>query len=325
MRTRMFHSFFDALSMPDLSLKRLKQCEVMLTSAGTPALSRTSQTIEAVIRMEGRHYLLALPLTEEITHRLERTVSQLERLHSPALAPISILADELQWQTEAGEPFTASLLMQELPGEPFGEHYELLDPATLNRAIEQLREELERLHLAHNNLKMENLRWMNGTLTAIRPWHAQLGGDRALDNKMLDNLRIEGEEMATLSDDDCDYLTEQKFWIGHEFEGLTCFETEHGFGYRDATSETVIEPQFVWADDFYEGRAVVMTESGMGMIDRTGAFVIQPENEIVEYLREESLIRVRRNGMWAMFDITGTQTTLFEPIEEHELQLTQTK
>ena len=45
MRTRMFHSFFDALSMPDLSLKRLKQCEVMLTSAGTPALSRTSQTI----------------------------------------------------------------------------------------------------------------------------------------------------------------------------------------------------------------------------------------------------------------------------------------
>ncbi|MBQ5904028.1 MAG: hypothetical protein IIW89_06805, partial [Alistipes sp.] len=117
----MFHSFFDALSMPDLSLKRLKQCEVMLTSAGTPALSRTSQTIEAVIRMEGRHYLLALPLTEEITHRLERTVSQLERLHSPALAPISILADELQWQTEAGEPFTTSLLMQELPGEPFGE------------------------------------------------------------------------------------------------------------------------------------------------------------------------------------------------------------
>ena len=324
MRT-MFHSFFEALSVPDLSLKRLKQCEVMLTEAGTPALSCTSKTVEAVIRIDGRHYLLALPLTEEIAHRLERTVSQLERMHTPALAPIRILPDELQWQDTKGEPFTASLLLQELPGEPFGEHYELLDPATLNRAIEQLREELERLHLAHNNLKMENLRWVNGTLTAIRPWHTQLGGDRGLDDKMLDALRIDGEEIATLSDDECHYQTDSRFWTGHEFEGLTCFETEQGFGYRDAEGVTVIEPQFVWADDFYEGRAVVMTESGMGLINRTGGFVIPPENEIVEYLREESLIRVRRNGLWAMFDITGTQTSIFEPIEEHEKQLTQTK
>lgn len=321
------YTFSEALSVPQHALRTLGACEVILTAQGMPALRRTSLTIEAEIRLKGRRYLLAMPLTPAIGLRLERLVSKLERIHSSALAPIRFLPDELQWQDREGRPLRRSLFLQELRGESLWELLDTLRPEELNRALHQLEEELARLNLTHNNLKSENLRWTEDRLEAIRPWYADWGQSQARDKEALAALYATEEEALsnlvcdqnyayTPTPDKGDYL-----WRGHEFEGLTAVESVAGFGYIDSKGRWVIEPRFRWADDFQEGRAVVETDEGMGLIDRVGNYILEPRYEIVEYLVAESIIRARKAGLWATFDITGAQTSPFEELEAHEKQL----
>ena len=309
--------------MPEISLRTLADCEVMLTVDGMPALRRTSQTVEAEIRHHGRRYLLAMPLSEAIAQRLERSIAQLERLNSPALAPIRLLPDELQGQHPSGERLQESLILQELPGESLWNLFGTIAPTDLHRALEQLDEELARIDLAHNNLKSENICWTGERLVAIRPWHAVVGGSRELDRTALKALQPECDTELTLSDYEEPYQTTPYRWQGNNFEGLICFESDRGFGYMDAEHRIVIEPQYLWADDFHEGRAVVECASGMGVIDREGRFVIPPHYEMIEYRYVESVFRIRKQGLWATFDITGQQTSLF--MEEAKMpQFTET-
>lgn len=333
MRTTIY-TFSEALLLPRHALRTLGECEVMLTVQGMPALHRTSMTIEAEIRLEGQLYLLAMPLTPAIGLRLERLVSKLERLHSPALAPIRMLPDELQWQDHEGRPLRSTLFLQPLRGESLWELFNTLPTERLRQALTELEEELRRLDVAHNNLKSENLRWTGQRIEAIRPWHAEVGGARRRDAEALAALMPDASEEdeayteGLLCDREEAYEAapsgERLLWRGNEFEGLTAAETAAGFGYMDRDGVWVIEPRFRWADDFYEGRAVVECEGGMGLIDRTGRYVLPPIYEIVEYLVAESILRVRHGGLWATFDLTGAQTSPFEELEAHEKQLIET-
>ncbi len=334
MRTTI-HTFSEALLLPQHALRTLGACEVMLTVQGMPALHRTSKTIEAEIRLDGQLYLLAMPLTPAIGLRLERLVSKLERLHSPALAPIRMLPDELQWQDHEGRPLHSTLFLQALRGESLWELFDTLSTERLRQALTELEEELRRSNVAHNNLKSENLRWTGQRIEAIRPWHAELGGAQRRDREALAALMPDASEKdeaayteGLLCDREEEYEAapsgERLLWRGNEFEGLTAAETTTGFGYLDRNGVWVIEPRFRWADDFYEGRAVVECEGGMGLIDRTGRYVLPPTYEIVEYLVTESILRVRQGGLWATFDLTGAQTSPFEELEAHEKQLIET-
>ena len=300
-------SFSEALLLPELSLRTLGRCEVILDGRGMPALKRTSTTVEAEIRLEGVRYLLVLPLTEREAHRLERTISALSRLHHPALAPIRMLPDELHWHRPSGEPWSASLILQELRGESLWELFGEIEPDRLTEALRQLQAALEELNLTHNNLKSENLRWDGERLSVIRPWHARIGGDRNNDLARLQELMPSDMEEDMLSDCDAPYSANdpETRWRGHEFEGLTCVESATGYGYQNRAGEWQIEPQYFWAEDFHEGRAVVETEEGMGLIDRTGHYIIPPRYEILEYDYYESLIHARKAGAWGTFDITG--------------------
>ena len=76
-----------------------------------------------------------------------------------------------------------------------------------------------------------------------------------------------------------------------------------------------IASRYLWADDFREGRAEVETPTGMGLIDREGSYVIPPEYEIVDYKPAESVVYVRKNGLWALFDYLGRQRTEFTTID----------
>lgn len=78
----------------------------------------------------------------------------------------------------------------------------------------------------------------------------------------------------------------------------------------------MIESRYLWADDFHEGRAEVETPTGMGLIDREGTYIIPPEYEIVDYRPAESIVYVRRDGRWALFDYMGRQQTEFGTINE---------
>ena len=303
--------------MPEISLHTLGDCEVMLTVGGLPALRRTSLTVEAEIRREGRRYLLAMPLSEAIAQRLERTIARIERLNSPALAPIRLLPDELQWQHPSGEGLRESLILQEIPGEPLWNLFDTIAPTDLCSALDRFDEEFSRIGLAHNNLKSENICWTGERLVAIRPWHAVVGGDRSQDRAALEALRPACETELILSDCEEPYHTTPYRWLGNNFEGLICFEAEQGFGYMDAEGRVVIEPQYLWADVFHEGRAVVECASGMGVIDREGRFVIPPHYAMIEYRHVESVFLVRKQELWATFDITGQQTSLFK--EEAEM------
>lgn len=315
-----FHNFSEALSLPEIALRSLGACEVVLNGEGLPALRRTSMTLEAEILLDGRRYLLALPLTAQTARRMERSIAALERLRHPAWPALRLLPDELRWQDSHGNPMTATLILEELCGEPLEQVIREIEPTQLNRAIETLRRDLQQLEVAHNNLKIENLHWHANRLVPIRPWFATLGGDPRRDELALEALYDSNTSTSLLSDCEADYEADPQpgniRWMGHEFEGLICFETDDGYGYMDRNEQIVIEPHYLWAEDFHEGRAVVESKEGMGLIDRTGSYILPPEFEMVEYLYAESIVRASKAGLWATFDITGQQTSPFVAEEE---------
>lgn len=318
--------FSRALLTPDLSLRSLADAQVETAANGLPLLVRTTRFAEARIRWQGRRWLLAMPLTASALPRIERMTVAVKRLNSPALTEWRILPGELRWQDDGGGERCCDLVLQHLPeGKDFDEALLTEDRTALRQALDTLEKELIDLGFVHNRLKAENLRWCDGRLVVLRYCEARFGGDRRLDAEAFDRLRHRLETTAgpqTVSDVAAPYdpvrpLTGHR-WTSHLFEGLICVEDETGFGYVDADNRPVIASQYLWADDFHEGRAEVETPTGMGLIDREGRYVIPPRYEIVAYKPAESVVYVRQNGQWALFDYMGRQQTEFGTINECE-------
>ncbi len=315
--------FSRALLTPDLSFRTLADACAETGNSGVPGLMRTTRFVEARIRWQGRRWLLSMPLTPSALPRIERTALAVKRFNTPALSDYRILPDELRWTDAAGQERSCDLVLQHLPeGRDFEEAllYESRD--TLLQALDTLERELTELDFAHNGLKPENLRWSAGRFVPLRYHDARIGGDRGRDAEAIEALRRRITEQGATSaahDVAAPYNPvrplEGHRWTSHVFEGLVCVEDETGFGYVDTDNRPVIASRYLWADDFREGRAEVETPTGMGLIDREGNYVIPPEYEIVDYKPAESIVYVRKNGLWALFDYLGRQRTEFTTID----------
>lgn len=322
-------TFARALATPDLSLTTLRDACVELDASGLPQLTRTTRFAEARIAWRGRQWLLFLPLTPAALPRIEGTASRLRRLVTPWLAEYRILPNELRWSDAAGAERSADLVLQYLPaGETLAEAMARVPGERLLAALDALEAALRTLDFTHNNLKASNLRWTGDRFVPLRYHDAAFEAPRQADAAAFEALRREiaaatgSGASQEAHDTQASYAAPLRLaghrWTSHLFEGLVCVEDEAGYGYVDTENRPVIPAQYRWAGDFREGRAEVETAEGMGLIDRTGAYVIPPRYEIVDYDPVASVVRVRQDGRWALFDYLGRRLTEFGTI--HELQ-----
>lgn len=317
--TPTLQTFARALASPDLSFATLADARAATDENGLPQLVRTTRFAEARIAWHGEEWLLFLPLSPAALPRIERTASALRRLNSPWLTSYRILPQELRWVDAAGNAQHCDLVLQHLPrGRDFEEALLAEHAPTLLAALDALQEELRRIGFRHNNLKPGNLRWSGGRFIPLRYHDAHLGEGSDNDREAFAALRSRIETCSGTSqahDVAAAYSPLRRLeghrWTSHVFEGLVCVEDQTGYGYVDTENRTVIPPQFLWAGDFREGRAEVQTAEGMGLIDREGRFVIPARYEIVDYDPVESVVHVRQNGRWALFDYLGRRLTEF--------------
>ena len=316
--TPTLHTFIQALQTPEISFATLTDARPAAEAGGIPQLMRTTRFAEAEIVWQGRQWLLSLPLSPAALAAVERTASQAGRLNTEWLAEYRILRNELRWADAAEHPQTCDLVLQHLPaGRSFSEALRTEHAGRLLEGLDTLQAALRGLGFSHNNLRADNLRWCGGRFIPLRYHDARFGSADG-DAEAFEALRRQVREACgtmEVSDVAADYDPLRRLaghrWTSHVFEGLVCVEDESGFGFVDTDNNPVIASRFTWAGDFHEGHAEVETPGGMGLIDRNGDYVIPPEYEIVNYIPAESIVRVRRNGLWAEFDYLGQQLTEF--------------
>lgn len=310
--------FTRALLAPDLSLLTLTDARAATEAGGMPRLMRTTRFIEAEITWRGAQWLLSMPLSHGALFAVERTASRLGRLTTDRLTEYRILPGELRWTDAAGCLQSCDLVLQHLPaGEAFSRVLREKPAGELLAALDALQNALRELNFTHNNLRGDNLRWSGGRFLPLRYHDACFdtpGDDDAAFEALREQIRHLADPMC-VSDVTASYSPLRRLTghlrTGNVHEGLVWVEDADGFGYVDRDNNPVIPAQFLWAGDFHEGRAEVETPMGMGLIDRQGCYVIPPEYEIVSYKPAESIVRVRKNGLWAEFDYLGRQTSEF--------------
>lgn len=312
------HTFARALMAPDLSFGELADAEVVRGADGRPRLTRTSRFAEAEIRWRGGRWLLLMPLSRAAMLSAEHALGLVRRLCGARwVIPYRMLAGEMRWQDDGGAARSCDLLLQPLPGgRTFGEALAEAPHSRLAEELGILRREMAAAGVVHRNLREENLLHCAGGWALMRCYDLCEGGEDARAFEALAHRLDAAAERASQVCDaeasyDCMPALEGHLWTGNLFEGLVCVEDAAGYGYVDGHNRWVIPPQYLWAGDFREGRAEVETPQGMGLIDREGRYVIPPRYEIVDYDPAGSVVRVRRDGRWALFDYLGRQLTDF--------------
>ena len=321
--TPTLQTFIRALSAPDLQFKTLRTARPLTDGNALPQVHRTTRFAECEIVWEGKHWLLFMPMSPTAMAKAERIATALRKVQSQAVTEYRLLPAELMWRDDLGKAHYQDLVVEALPqGIGFTEALHSIEQGKLLAELEALEKELRKIKFTHHNLKPENLRWDGERFLTLRYHDAEIGGD-ATNEEAWESLRQRilkeaSTEVSNCSANDVEgnYSSQATFnghrWMSHAFEGLICVEDETGYGFIDEQGQSVIPSTFVWAGDFHEGRAEVETDSGMGLIDKEGRWIIPAEYEIVEYLADESLVKVRKDNRWAMFDYMGRQLSPFE-------------
>ncbi|MFI3318050.1 MAG: WG repeat-containing protein [Rikenellaceae bacterium] len=280
---------------------------------------RTTHFAQAEIVWREERYLLSMPLSQDAAERAERVEHMLFYLRREWLRSYNLLPGEMLYINHAGEPRRRDLILERLPeGVPLTSAEDRLTCA----AIDLLEREFRDADFSHGNIKPSNLYIdQRGVLHPIRPHYAKKGASE-------DEFKALREHYGALvaGDSELCYDHSRTYMGGHKqerppHEGLICVEDESGYGFVDMQGRSMIPSIYEWAGDFYEGRAEVQIEGRMGLIDRGGNYIIPPIYQIVEHDIPTSLMRVKLDEKWAIFNYSGVQITPFcaEYITEEQL------
>ncbi len=334
------NSFKECLRNPASHFSTISDAEVICDQHHDPEVWRNTNFAEAEIRMNGKRYILGMPLSDDGHIHCLRQVTLMNRfLTSPCITFSDVLIDEMMLINRKGERVLVDLLLHEIPdGEPLHDFAEYASREKLLGAIDVLEAEFRRLGIVHNNLTPHNVIVCgNYELKAIRYHYVERESEDRDCGEEFASLREWVNTVVDIDNDDTRVpvdsseaaakLSSSAFseyeYVGNPFEDMICVADDKGYLYVDCNNNTIIEGRFKWASDFKEGRAEVETQTGMGLIDKEGNFVIEPKYMIVDYDIEYGLIRVRDGEMWALFNYMGEQILPFEEryIDDEDLEI----
>ncbi len=305
-----------ALYQPAAYFQHLQQMECRDVE-----IVRSTHFAESRVRLDGKEYLLHLPLQEQAMQHIERFITLQRHTLNRIVPRLEILRNEMRYESASGATLYADILLEPLPDAlPLTDAIATIgDEQEAGRMISSLEVLRQALHLAdvsHNNIRKENLLIdSRGVIYPIRWFYAtdHAGGDNeSLENILNEVAAIVPElnlraSAAPLHPDAWANGLDEYLYCGNPHEGLIAVESEQGWGYVDCNGCEVIKPQYIWANDFCEGRAEVQTPQGMGLIDKQGEYVIDPIYEAVEFDVDLGWVRVCHNNQWALFDYSGRQ------------------
>ncbi len=330
--------FKECLKRPAAHLLMLAEAEIVQDQCHDPAVWRTTNFAEAEIKMNGKRYIICMPLNEEAHVHCLRKVTLMKKYISPYLTYSEVLIDEMKFQNRRGEVGSADLLLHEIPeGGTLYEFAEYASRTKLHDAINRLEAEFKRLGLVHNNLTPHNVIIDEDyNPYAIRYHYTERATDSKDCSEEFASLREWINSTVNIDQDDhtedssasqSAKLSSALFsgynHVSNPFEELVCVADDKGYFYVSCDNKVIIDSRFKWASDFHEGRAEVETETGMGLIDKEGNYIIAPKYDIVDYSVECGLSRVRKDNEWALFNYMGVQILPFEDryIDDDDLEL----
>ncbi len=333
--------FKECLKCPAAHFTILADAEIMCDQCHDPAVWRTTNFAEAEVKINGKRYIVGMPLTDEAHVHCLRKVTLMNKFKSPCIVYSEMLIDEMKFKNRRGEVESTDLLLHEIP--EGGTLYDFAEYASRPRllgAIDYLEAEFKRLGIVHNNLIPHNVIIDEDyNIYAIRYHYAEkaedddgCGGEFARLREWIDSVvNIDQNEDYPQGNDGqyapCCRLSPSLFstykYVSNPFEELVLVADEKGYLFVSCDNKVIIEGRFKWASDFHEGRAEVETETGMGLIDKQGHYIIAPQYEIVDYSVEFGLTRVRKDDLWALYDYMGDQILPFEDryIDDEDLEL----
>lgn len=315
--------FSRALLTPDLSLATLADARPVTDPTAYRAWCARRVSPRRKSNGGASGWLVAMPLNPSAMPRIERTVSALRKLNTGYLAECRILPGEMRWHDATARNGTQTWYCSTC----------LRGGSSPKRCSPRIRRRCSRRSI---HCRRRSGSWNSHTTTSRKRTSAGTGDGSSRyaitmpASARRSSARVTGRHSPALrhriakapaprqtaNDVTAHYnplrsLTGHR-WTSHVFEGLVCVEDDNGFGFVDTDNNPVIPAQFVWAGDFREGRAEVQTQTGMGLIDRPGAVTSYlPNTKSSTTTPAASVVHVRNNGHWALFDYLGRRLTEF--------------
>lgn len=304
-------SFAEFLRSEKPQFKTLHNATVV-TINGNPIITRTSQFTEAQIAIDGKRYLLCLPLNGVIDTDIERTANALERLCAAVLTEYRLLKGEITLPDSTGREVAYDVILHALPeGDSLDKAISFVATARLRSAFELLKRELTEIGFLHRNLKPSNIIYgTDGRLYPIRYHYAQLGAsaeDISKELHSIEEMLAAAPEIAEIGEDTTPDEYENRLPYDEVFpmqDMMRRIRSGELYGYLDGNDNLLIEPQFTYAENFFENRAVVQTREGkMGVINHDCQWIVEPIYDMLGF--EDGIFNARIGYDWIKIDYMG--------------------
>lgn len=275
-----------ALSAPRLHFKQLAQIELYRPN-GNIEIRQTSRTIETIVILNERKYLLSIPLDDNVITNIERVEDEIHNRMQGPLISTRIYYDELTMINSMGYRHRYSIILQEIPnGKILTEAVCYYSATTLHNAIRTMKSRLDAIGFLHNNLHAGNIViCCDGVARPLR-YHYAEWRDYANNNTDALHEFIDKSAISILSDTEADYVgntTNINTLCTPKHNGLVRKFKCGCYGFEDSDGHRVTKFEFTWASEFQEGRAIVAKNNKMGAIDCDGKRVVAIKYRSLEF------------------------------------------
>ncbi len=304
-------SFTQFLLSEEPLFKTLERVTI-LKRDGLPIVSCTSQFAEARVNIDGREFLMCLPLSGAISSDTARVCATLKQLCASALTEYRVLCGEISLQNSLGREIPCDIILNEIPaGESLDIAITHIATTRIRMALNILKQVLLDIGFRHCNLKPSNLIYGDdGHLYPIRYHHARFGSSKEEISAEFDHIEAfiaehseVGEIEALTSPSEYENrLPYNEIFPMHDM--MRRVRKADLYGYLDESDSEIIKPQFTYAEDFFEGFAIVRTIEGkMGAIGRNGDWIIHPIYDMLGF--EDGYFEARSGEQWITMDYLG--------------------